>query len=555
MATTADGLRASTSNSHKAQLPDSQAGDVAAKTCAQLNYYFSKKNLRRDRFLLSLVGPDGSGYVAAEKFENFNRLKSIVCGSGFSVPAAVLAAANISELLEVSVDGSSIRRRTPLQQQVSHVATDLQSKSLVTGQIPNIYWNAVTMEELRCNDSFLPLPPPRILQIEGPETWHWVRQDDPLWDELHWGVLSTRHLQGILGFREPQSIDFLGLPQHTGSHQAALSAYRDLSESSEAAARYPWRPHSSADAANKSSQAKWSAQHRVDKGKILSIASAKLQQQTKRSSQRRWTSIGDVRCAWGNAQEAAALKSILDAFPSHGFQMEEVGLAMLDPARVESYRPFEPVLDSSTTSQSSQQRRWQRNSKAIAEHSKDRLQMPPLMGASPDGMLRLPSGELAAVEVKNVCPFFQLPQSFGIHEHLNDEEVAKRIPKWQLKGPAEKVPEVYMPQVQWEMFVTDTQKNYFVSASAFQGTNIFIVERDERFIKLMLSFIAAFYSSFVLEGQPPPSDFFWGRSDYREFLELTQDICNRTPLSHTIVRSCRDDSRQAFLDTPPARLR
>ena len=44
------------------------------------------------------------------------------------------------------------------------------------------------------------------------------------------------------------------------------------------------------------------------------------------------------------------------------------------------------------------------------------------------------------------------------------------------------------------MFATDSQLNYFVSASALQGINVFVVERDDTYIDLMLSVIDDFYN-------------------------------------------------------------
>jgi len=133
--------------------PARQEDDVIAKTRTQLVYYFSDKNLRHDKFLLSRTGRDGTAFVAIHEFENFNRLKGIVADSTMSVGEAVLAAAAFSDSLEASSDCLCIRRRRPLEE----IPPQLQSGSLVKGQIPNIYWCAVDMNELRSHPSFLPL--------------------------------------------------------------------------------------------------------------------------------------------------------------------------------------------------------------------------------------------------------------------------------------------------------------------------------------------------------------------------------------------------------------
>ena len=51
------------------------------------------------------------------------------------------------------------------------------------------------------------------LTLAGPDTFKWVRQDTDLWDELHAGVLTSRHLLSALGFREPTAGAALGLPK------------------------------------------------------------------------------------------------------------------------------------------------------------------------------------------------------------------------------------------------------------------------------------------------------------------------------------------------------
>merc|ERR1712217_912362 len=82
----------------------------------------------------------------------------------------------------------------------------------------------------------------------------------------------------------------------------------------------------------------------------------------------------------------------------------------------------------------------------------------------------------------------------------------------------------YIPQAQWEMFVTDSQKIYFVSASVLQGTNVFVVDRDDAYIELMVRVIDHFFREFVLTGIEPSNNFFWGQPDYMELMSQTRNI-------------------------------
>jgi len=76
---------------------------------AQLGFYFSESNLRRDRFLLRLTGADGTGGVPVATLATFNRVAAL------TTDEAVLARALRSiDSLVVSDDGASVRRAKPL---------------------------------------------------------------------------------------------------------------------------------------------------------------------------------------------------------------------------------------------------------------------------------------------------------------------------------------------------------------------------------------------------------------------------------------------------------
>eukprot|EP00965_Chrysotila_dentata_P215852 6189039-Pleurochrysis_carterae.AAC.2 len=95
----------------------------------------------------------------------------------------------------------------------------------VRGEVPNIEWRALSLDELREHPRFLALPPVLELQMAGPPTFAYVRQDDPLWDELHDGVLTSRFLSAVLGFREPRAAAHLGLPRGMLNPRAMHDAY------------------------------------------------------------------------------------------------------------------------------------------------------------------------------------------------------------------------------------------------------------------------------------------------------------------------------------------
>lgn len=71
------------------------------------------------------------------------------------------------------------------------------------GTLPNVYHQAVSLEELRRCPSFDALPPAAALALAGPPSWRYVRQDDPLWGRLHPGRLTSGYIAAALGLFEP----------------------------------------------------------------------------------------------------------------------------------------------------------------------------------------------------------------------------------------------------------------------------------------------------------------------------------------------------------------
>ena len=196
-----------------------------------------------------------------------------------------------------------------------------------------------------------------------------------------------------------------------------------------------------------------------------------------------------MRCAWGTAQEGAALLQVMRAFP--GSQLAEVGLCRVDAEDLPPEWGFAPGS------------------------------LPPL-GASPDALLRhaLPAGEaeqatlalrqvlaqmqlggkegqlggttatttpsattttylVEVVEVKNSCPFGVPRSAVGR---------AGAPAKYVLRdhGPREQVPPEWVPQLQMHMLCTGTASVLLVSRSATKGTRMFRLRRDDALLQSML---------------------------------------------------------------------
>ena len=390
------------------------------------------------------------------------------------------------------------------------------------------------MDALRSHPRMLPLPPVSGLSLAGPDTFRWVRQDHPLWDELHEGVMTSRHLLSVLGFREPKAAAKLGLPRAVRQSNALAHVHAQLSAAKDPPPQLRRQPAEAVAAAELQNGAQQYAYSKVlelhSKGWPPPSRRPALDASGAGGAASAPPSLSLARCQWGSAQEASALASLLEALPAA--RMEEVGLAVLRPEDVPDAELREAAMRGEL----------------------------PYIGASPDGMLRRSAdAPLEVVEIKCVTPFFESrrPGQLQVWTRYLSEEERACIPWYETRGPHDHLAAQYVPQVQLEMLATGARGGNYVSASAFQGLNVIRVARDDAYLVELLHFVRRFWAT-VREGEPPPPDFFWrgGESDrYEKFLERTVAIAEAATVQTHVRRPWRlrgpaaDD--RLFLDNPP----
>lgn len=471
-----------------------------------------------------------------------------------------------------------IRMATPNElEAVSRLKNDEQksprSKSppqrprYITGSNPNVFWKDVSDEQFRAHPRVLPLPPVDGVTLAGPDTFLWVRQDDPLWDELHRGVLTSRHLLSSLGLREPRAAKLLGLGKGMWTPGAIENVWMDLSRPAPAGrlTRPPAAEVAAAHAANtelrEALRASMEAYSRASSGGAsdswppAAEDAAELTRLREAAAHFGGRSLGSVRCAWGSAQEASALCALLDALPEQA-TIEEVGMAVMNPEQL----PTEELREQAR-----------------------RGELPPI-GASPDAMLRpAPGAPLETVEVKNVCPFFDAPgaryrrqssssdespdappsppaRRFAAFPRYLTAEERENVPFWQLKGPHGCIPPQYVPQVQVEMLATGASAATYVSCSATQGMHLIRMPRDDEYCVELLHFLSVFWTK-VRDGERPSDDLFWSghvgggkrrrrrgrkrelpleeRARYERFVLRTRELGEATAPSQVVERPWR----------------
>lgn len=273
---------------------------------------------------------------------------------------------------------------------------------LLYGNHPNIYWRAVAPESLRTHPRVVALPPASAMELAGPATFWWVRQTDDLWDELHEGVLTSRHLLASLGMRDPRAAASCGLPRgvvQAGALARCWSALRDSSRRVPKG-RLTWQPPEKVDAATAANVA-WRDAYNAELKSAGAVGSGDGNGDGSAAawdgrrgpdgddpiSSDKWLrqcaeaigkdgDISRVRCAWGSAQEASALAAFLESLPAEA-RLEEIGMAVASPGQM----PSEDLRMAALSGQL------------------------PCLGASPDWMLRRePGADLEVVEVRVMTP-------------------------------------------------------------------------------------------------------------------------------------------------------
>jgi hypothetical protein len=427
-----------------------------------------------------------------------------------------------------------------------------------SGNLPDPWHGAISMEHLRQHAQFHPLPPPplnpppALTQLSSLEDVRQFRQDSWQWHVLHQGRCTTSMAAAALGFLEPTAGQVLGIPPswRRGAGKAFFRlrqpAIRTLEEINALLLNPPadiddnhndknadpissteesvWQAPSTSRSSSTSSSSSTNNTPTTEASSSPEAAAPKDEQQSllfvadyvhqpsSNEMQRRKAYMRErsspeyltkaIRLYWGNTQEATAMLTALNYFSKNSstngnVTLVEVGMcgAGLD-------------LNQSSSSSSS--------SSSL------------LVGATPDGVLCYSDGRIEALEVKNHCPFFsnagrkrrggKVRGSFSIGDRPMDQTG---------------ILAQYVSQMQLEMLCLGAkcQSAVMVRQTATQGAYIIRMHRDDDWIQEMLYFLHLFQRDYVEQNIKPPTDFFWhGQEDiaitkrYRRFVNRTAQL-------------------------------
>ncbi|KAI2511839.1 hypothetical protein MHU86_2571 [Fragilaria crotonensis] len=362
------------------------------------------------------------------------------------------------------------------------------------GNLPDIYWRAISMDHLRMHPKFDALPA-HVGKLDCLEDVRNFRQDSWQWDALHAGRCTTSQASAALGFLEPEAAAVLQIPKSwqrggVGAyHRMREGALRTLNDMQEAFLVDESRNYAT-DLASGSGKI-WTeppSSHFPFAAQCLVRTTPEERRQRRARFATASCSVTSIKMMWGSAQEATSLLTALNYFyqSDPGVRLEEVGMCGAGLAENNTF----------------------------------------LLGASPDALLRHSNGTREVLEVKNHCPFFSTNRRGAKKSPMTDKNFA--IKSFAFSEPY--LQPMYVPQLMMEMLCTDCQSAVMVRQTATTGALIIRLHRNDDWIKEMLYWLHQFHTQFVEPGHSPPANFFWNEPNatttqrYRAFVRHTYEL-------------------------------
>ena len=425
------------------------------------------------------------------------------------------------------------RRRNKKASSTATSTTDStkSKKPARSGNLPDIYWRSIPLDDLRHHPQFESLPlPETIRKLESLDDIRLFRQESWQWDAVHEGRCTTSQAVAALGFLEPETGRRLGVPrswQRGGQgayHRLRKSALRTLEEMNDILCNSNFTMLEETGPLTKDPTVWSNSDREGDDRRDLPFAAKYMRQTTPKDleerrelSQALSKSPGfdfSVRMMWGNAQEATALLTALNYFwkQDNGVILKEVGMCG-------------GGLKINHTSGATSSL---------------------LVGATPDGLLCYPNGTVEALEVKNHCPFFPVQNTnrrggSRAQRHLGGKRFSIRHLDIEDAG----VPSQYIPQLMMEMLCVgeNCRSSIMIRQTATSGSLVLRIHRDDQWVEEMLYWLNRFQLDFVEREEPPPQDFFLkgpvaaDRERYSKFLEKTLELKSKVEVVAHIPHS------------------
>eukprot|EP00180_Rhodochaete_pulchella_P002956 Plantae.Rhodophyta-Rhodochaete_pulchella.ctg4738.p1 GENE.Plantae.Rhodophyta-Rhodochaete_pulchella.ctg4738~~Plantae.Rhodophyta-Rhodochaete_pulchella.ctg4738.p1 ORF type:complete len:427 (+),score=31.83 Plantae.Rhodophyta-Rhodochaete_pulchella.ctg4738:115-1281(+) len=354
------------------------------------------------------------------------------------------------------------------------------------------------MQDLRFHPHYHALPPPESVLAESFADLALFRQTSWQWSESRAGRLTTSWAASALGLFEERASQTVNLPAYLQSHSRALDAYNFLTKQPFrtkaqvlAAVNAQYDPGASGTEESfesdswevPSNDTAWDFDYCPNEATGARLAAA--------AELRPIDSVMVGRMSWGSIQESIGILAAVNFFVPAGGVVCEVGLLPLEANHTRAQL------------------------KTMYPQARGYIDCLGPVGASPDGLIELPGGRTAVLEVKSHSPFLRnRTRSDGFF----------------LAGtnalPTDRISAPHMVQSHMHMLCTGPhcRRAYLFQMSVGGGCHVFCIERDDALLEKMVLYLGRFYAQFVNIRRPPTPNFtdLYGPR-YLDFLRKVRD--------------------------------
>jgi len=404
------------------------------------------------------------------------------------------------------------------------------------------------MSHLRAHPLYRPLPEPYEVNITSSLDLRLYRQDCWQWDALHAGRLTTSKVATCLGFYESAAAAILRVPRSLQSHNRAISSWEELKikpphdwmflmddrravKGSHARSRNKvWLPMnqvcggSSSRSNNENSKATAAAKSESSSDnnddnpafdvfpyRFVADESSYYSLMDVHSVRSNCSTPNSARLRWGSAQEATAILAALNYFNSvePGTIVAEAGMCPFESLQ-DNHEHLEFLrhkavlsdiisgINSSSIISGSNSTRYrsmppsQDNSSRLYEAVDHWVRVDkslPLLGASPDGIIKHANGATEVLEVKCVSPFTVNPSQgrpsgrsslFDVQDSTAMDGDSSHTMAVSCSHQHDRFAVWHIPQIQMEMFCMGAHcESGIILVLSVTAVRMFRVQRDD----------------------------------------------------------------------------
>jgi hypothetical protein len=211
-------------------------------------------------------------------------------------------------------------------------------KQKLVGNLPNVEWRAIPMDDLRKHPLYESLPnhpfdiTTDIAKVNGLDHAHLFRQDTWQWNALHRGRLTTSKLSACLGFYEPIAAQRLTVPKSLQGHSRAMCTWQELCETPPRDWSFLFENHR--NIARKDVRNKANIWEQAPSSSIFPYSyqpTETFAHFERGKGSYKYRDVLSARIAWGSAQEATAVLGAVNFFHAESVRLNSTTIDTENP--------------------------------------------------------------------------------------------------------------------------------------------------------------------------------------------------------------------------------